>query len=587
MYTEPPHGPGAIPVVASRCCLPLLALLACTSAKKNVLSPSDTGSDTGGDETGDTDIPPRPKGCDADSPLSPLLIEADIPSLWPKALSDDALNGLIQPDTQVYSGDLDGDGLPDLVLTQFLGHAVVLHNDGACGFSAWHDLGPVATARAVDIDADGDVDILTVRIAEPEGYAADIVELFQESGTETGGPPPQDLTLEVLLNDGDGSSFTPSDLGYTAPVNQCVVEKLDGKLVSDIVWGLEAHDLDLDGDLDISVRNYFVCPATHLEVEAGEVVGTMAGVPDCRADSGFAVGDVDADGLGDLVCTSFAGFGQGVGVQVFLGDGRGGYAPLEEGALHVGDSPMGTALLDINGDGRLDLFSSDNGWPRVSLFLDGFFYEAGLALGVDPARSFEKTDDQDHTTSWTPVPTDYDGDGDIDIVLSASLEWPDQPYPQHLFVYENQAGEHMPPVQEALGLTDEAHEMTALRVDIDQDGDEDILLGNALLGGHAMRLLVNGTDAAFVMVESKLASGQPAFGTRVVATYGDDIQIAHNLEGSTSHGARADARAHIARTWTADGQQRALTDLTLYWPDGTQETLDRSAAQIVAVHPGR
>lgn len=534
-----------------------------------------SGTDDGGDGGSD-----RPDGCAADSPLSPMLIEADLPSVWPAEYSPSQLNALVQPDTQVSTGDLDGDGLPDLVLTQFFGHAVVLHNDGDCGFSAWHDLGPVLTARAVDIDGDGDVDVLTARAEDPSAYAAEIVDLFVDSGTDAGLPPPQDIVLEALLNDGDGASFTASDLSHPLPVNQCSPPEAEGALVSDIVWALEAHDLDLDGDLDISVRNYFACGAVHLALEDGQVTGVLD-VPACRADSGLALGDVNADGLADLVCTSFSGFGTGVGVQVFLGDGAGSYTELEQGALHVGDSPMGTALLDIDGDGALDLFSSDNGWPRVSVFRDGVFVEYGRALGVDPERVFPIVDDQDHTTSWTPVPLDYDGDGDLDIVLSASLEWPDRPYPQHLFVYENEAGEAMPPVQEALGLVDEAHEMSALRVDIDGDGDEDVLLGNALLGAHALRLLVNGTRADFVVVEARLSSGQPAFGARLLARYGSRT-VAHNLESSTSRGFRATAQAHVARRWTADAAAQDLAGLTVVFADGERVELAVDGGAVVA-----
>ncbi len=535
-------------------------------------------------DTGAPAEAPRPPGCAATRPLEPRLLAAELPSLWPPALDAARLNALIQPDTQVSTGDLDGDGLPDLVLTQFLGHAVVLHNDGDCGFSPWHDLGPVASARAVDIDGDGDVDVLTARAADPAAHAAAIAALFMESGTETGLPPPQEIVLEAMLNDGQGQSFTASDLGHGAPVNQCSPPEAEGMTVSDLVWGLEAHDLDMDGDLDISVRNYFACDAVHFALDAGRITGPLE-LPACRADSGLALGDVDADGRADLVCTSFAGFGTGVGVQLFLGDGAGGSRPHPQGPLHVGDSPMGTALLDIDGDGALDLFTSDNGWPWVSLFRDGSFVEYGRALGVDPARSFEKTDDGDHTTTWTPVPLDYDGDGDLDVVLSASLEWPDQPYPQHLFVYQNAAGQQMPPVQAALGLDEEAHEMSALRVDIDGDGDEDVLLGRALLGGHAMRLLVNSTRADFLAVEARLPSGQPAFGAKLLATYGSRT-IAHNLESSTSHGFRAEARAHVARRWTADGEDRELDALRVVFLDGESVSLPLDQRRQVVTATG-
>ncbi len=571
--------PAFAPVLAS-----VLLIVGCAD-RSEVLKPPARDSGPGPTiDSGASDEPARPEGCTAEGAFAARTLNVDLPTSWPAELSAETLNGLIQPYTQVSVGDLDGDGLPDLLLAQFLGHAVLMHNDGGCEFSLWHDLGPVATARAVDIDGDGDVDVLVAKPEDPDAYALGILDLFRESGSDAGGPPPQNIVLEALLNDGDGASFTTSDLGHTDAVNGCSITEPEPMDVLDMVWGIEAHDLDHDGDLDISVRNYFACPATNLAMQDGRVVGPMPSVPACRADSGLALGDVNADGMADLVCTSFAGFGTGVGVQVFLGDGE-TYTPLAQGPLHVGDSAMGTALLDIDGDGQLDLFTSDNGWPWVSLHRDGIFVEFGRALGVDPTRTFDLIDEDDHTTTWTPVPLDYDGDGDLDIVVSACLEEPSHPYPQHLFVYRNEAGETMGPVQGELGLDTPADEMTAVRVDIDGDGDEDVLLGSALLGGYAVRMLINGSDADFVAVEAQLASGQPAFGTRLIARYGPDHVVAHNLEGNTGLGNRATAQAHVARLWTASAPEAPLSALTLVWPDGGTQELDLSGRSVLAVHP--
>ena len=64
---------------------------------------------------------------------------------------------------EFLSGDLDGDGIQDLVALG-MGRSAVCRGDGAGGFAPWQDLGSfgyyLRRGALADIDGDGDLDVL-------------------------------------------------------------------------------------------------------------------------------------------------------------------------------------------------------------------------------------------------------------------------------------------------------------------------------------------------------------------------------------------------------------------------------------------
>lgn len=185
-------------------------------------------------------------------------------------------------------------------------------------------------------------------------------------------------------------------------------------------------DIDRDGHLDMVTRHLF---DRSVGVFRGDGKGGFARFPGglmrLKDQPGaLALADLNGDGMLDLVVTQ----DHADAVDVFLGDGKGGFTPASGSPFRASGSTEpythGLHLVDINEDGKLDLITSN-----------GHSHELGILLGDGRGRfaaapSFKLNL---HANQSFVAFGDIDGDGHIDLVSISG--GPDSSLPSALKVW--------------------------------------------------------------------------------------------------------------------------------------------------------
>jgi enediyne biosynthesis protein E4 len=255
----------------------------------------------------------------------------------------------------VAVGDYDGDGLPDIYVTQF-GHNILYHNNGDGTFTDVTAKAGVAAAgwssSAVwfDYDNDGKLDLFVGQFAEFDaslGCGTDMAGVHHYCIPRIFKPRPSWL----FHNNGDGT-FT--DVG-----KQTGIAAQLGK-----AWGAVATDINNDGSMDLFISNDTVPNFLYLNRGGRfEEVGFEADV-------------------------------------AYSADGR-------------ARSGMGVDSADYDNDGWMDLFVANIDEEIFALYRnhhDGSFENVSMPAGIGMSTRW--------LSGWGLKFFDYDNDGDQDLILS-------------------------------------------------------------------------------------------------------------------------------------------------------------------------
>jgi hypothetical protein len=494
-------------------------------------------------------------------------------------------------------GDYDGDGLPDLYVTNSVPRWGK-KNESSCG-RLYRNLGggrfEDVTARAgihacglgmgafwVDLDGDGLLDLYLTNVGPNTVYWNRGDGTFEE-GKATGLEDPLFSVGAAFLDyDGDGRvDVAVANYLDSTPEWERAQPQFQLRVPEDYV-GQPSHLYRNDGN-----RHF-----TDVTKAAGLAID-----PRDTKTLGVAALDYDGDGKTDLYFVN-----DRVGNRLFRNKGNGTFEEVtaETGAGVLGDHPragMGIAIGDPFGAGRPSLFVTNFGGEANSLYRNvegALFEDAGAASGLGDAGL--------PYVRWGTHFADFDNDGWPDLYAVGGhlaprivrmvghyksgkakyVEAGDPAYTQRTVLFHNTGAGRFEEWKEAgdLALARMAGRGSAV-ADIDNDGDLDLFIVD-LAGPSRLFENVVGNRKSWIRVEPRAGSDRrTVLGTRVKVTAGGRAQTKwFFVSPSYASGTLTDLHFGL-------GDAERVDEIEVTWPGGAiQKFRDVAARKIYRLHPG-
>ncbi|MCZ4409729.1 FG-GAP-like repeat-containing protein [Cryomorphaceae bacterium 1068] len=262
------------------------------------------------------------------------------------------------------SGDIDGDGLNDLITTERTTGQVTWYQNDAVGTLSRRqvllDLNEgLAGLDVGDIDGDGSTDVIVSNIP--------------------------DSTVAIYLNQGAGSAFTEIILD----------QGLDGP------YSPYLSDLDNDGDLDVLQASGWDQEVYIYPNLGGGIFGSRIVLcDDCLFSTAIAAEDLNEDGLPEVLVYK----GQNQDLEIYENLGGLTFGPAEL-IVDLVNGCRDIAFLDYDHDGDLDVFSS-------GIFTNRIRYAENLG-NLNFATDVEVPFNVVGVYSFAVLDADLDGDDDL------------------------------------------------------------------------------------------------------------------------------------------------------------------------------
>lgn len=473
--------------------------------------------------------------------------------------------------------DVDGDGLPDLFVTDWY-ESRLFRNLGDFTFeemdnSVWREEPPpdpppgegprdgfgaaVWGVTFADYDNDGDPDLFLLTSARNRLFRNDGDFAFTEV-TEEAGLAGTEMTYSLAMQDYDGDGW------------------LDMYVVNHLEIRFSVPDPEEPPNVEI-------LPASdHLLRARGD--GTFEDVThllpaDLLTGTGWTAvwSDLDDDGDRDLyVASELRLDGNSETNHLFRNDGSDGaggwtFTLADEGCFcDLVMAPMGLTLGDFDRDGDPDLYMTNTQVPgsdasqglgEILLRNEGdlVFTDVGIAAGANLANQ----ENDRRTISWGTDFFDADNDGWLDLAIGYGpfFEDPDSPQPNGLLI--NERGSFRVHEDAGTSVLDDTRGLVA--VDLNGDGCLDLVEAHTVTQPGIYR---NRCESSHHWLQLDLVgttSTRDPFGARVRVTAGD-VTWSEEITGGTVHSSPW-MTLHFGL-----GPAETVEEVTIRWPSGLVET---------------
>jgi len=460
---------------------------------------------------------------------------------------------MVGPNSWIGTGaaveDYDNDGDLDVYVIDTFGWANQLwRNNGDKTFtnvSAGSGLGDTGSGRMalfLDLDNDGDQDLVLGN--DTQGYAG--------------------LTSSKLFRN-DGGAFTDVSTGSGFDPQ--------GKFVG----GIGATDYNDDGLLDLYVTfwdvqgvpyNYFYRNTGGFTFVDETLALGLRGANTQKQTWAPVFVDVNLDGRQDLYGAVDFDLD-----YLYLRNGNGfqDYS-VQADVFHDGQDPagndMGVAIGDVDGDGDLDIFTTNIAFP-----LDGTGKINALFMNHWPQPYTDEALERGCWNSywgWGAVFTDIDFDGDLDLSTVGGRGagdgglWSDKPKQ----LYQNDGTGHFVDIAMQAGFNHTGNSRGLVAFDYDADGDEELLIVNVNQPMAFFENVTQHTSHYFVLKLVGTARTRDAVGAKIRLTVGETTQVRERIAGG-SFFASLPRQLHFGV-----GSATVIDRLEVDWPGGAQSVVE-------------
>lgn len=348
-------------------------------------------------------------------------------------------------------------------------------------------------------------------------------------------------------------------------------------------------DFNADGHLDLMYGSWQV-PADGNKFYLNDGDGTFTDVTksmgfynSVRPVKGFSASVVDMDGDLNPDIVWVADFGKSA---YFRNNGDGTFTDLTPGnGTGVDASGMGSAILDFNKDGKLDWFVGaiyyEDGTPFAKYNGNALYMQIADHTFANIAEPFGILDSG---WSWSSIAADLDNDGLEEIIVGNgsknNAEFRDEL--EYVFQQNNINGTFYNVTSES-GIDLACQATSSAAFDMEGDGDLDLVF---VCNDGAAHIYRNDSTNQGSWLQIELG-GDPAngipnhgFNTRVEARVGSVVHTRY-MDGRPSYGASGPQALHFGL-----GDTEVVDELTIRWINGDVDVMeDVPVNQVLVVSP--